>query len=102
MPLSATFGMGVHMSTLRCPKCDFEFSAGGGGDGWAKVAVSTLIAAPAVPDMATQARCPNCQHLFAEGDVRYLRSAWPVRVNTWLAIVGVAGVAWLAYRVFLA
>ncbi|MEO8655354.1 MAG: hypothetical protein ABI409_14610 [Ramlibacter sp.] len=90
------------MSTLQCPKCDFKFSDEGGGDNWAKVAVSTLMAAPAVPDMATQARCPNCHHLFAEGDVRYLRSTWPGRVGAWLVIIGVALMAWLVYRVFLA
>ena len=90
------------MSALRCPKCDFKFSDGGGGESWAKVAVSTLMAAPAVPDMATQVRCPNCHHLFTEGDVRYLRSTWPGRRTAWLAIMGVALVAWLVYLVLLA
>jgi hypothetical protein len=31
--------------------------------------------APAIPDMATQVRCPNCHHLFADGDVRYQDAA---------------------------
>lgn len=85
----------AHVSTLQCPRCDFKFPDGGSGDNWAKVAVSTLIAAPAVPDMATQVRCPNCHHLFAEGEVRHLRSTWSGRVSPWLAILGIALVAWL-------
>ncbi len=90
------------MSTLRCPKCDFKFSDGGVGEDWAKVALSTLMAAPAVPDMATQVRCPNCHHLFTEGDIRYLRTASAWRVNTWLEIIGVGVIVWLVCRVFLA
>ena len=85
------------MSTLQCPKCDFKFSDGGAGEGWAKVAVATLMAAPAVPNMATQVRCPNCHHFFTEGDIRHLRPARFGRVSTWIAIIGVALVAWLVY-----
>jgi uncharacterized C2H2 Zn-finger protein len=87
------------MATLKCPKCDSKFSA---GDGWAKAAVSTLIAAPAIPDMATQVRCPECRYLFAEGDIRYLRSSWPKGLNTGLSILGLAFIAWVAYQVLLA
>jgi hypothetical protein len=40
-------------------------------EGWARSAISLLMPAPAIPDMATQVRCQHCGHLFAEGDVRY-------------------------------
>jgi len=87
------------MANLKCPKCDSTFSA---GDGWAKTAVSMLIAAPAVPDMATQVRCPKCHHLFAEGDIRYLRSSWPKGLSMGLSIVGIVVIAWVVYRVLVA
>ncbi len=86
------------MATLNCPKCEAKFST---GDGWAKAAVSTLIAAPAVPDMATQVRCPECGHLFADGDVRYLQSKWSKSLSIGLSILGVAIVAWIIYLVLL-
>ena len=56
----------------ECPKCGTKFAT---GSGWANTAISTLMIAPAVPDMATQVRCPQCGHLFAESEVRYLRSS---------------------------
>ena len=89
------------MTTLKCPKCDHHFCV---GDGWAKAAVSTLIAAPAIPDMATQARCPKCHYLFAESDIRYLRSSWSWSrgLITGLSILGMAFIAWVAYQVLLA
>lgn len=87
------------MATLKCPNCEHIFSA---GDGWAKAAVATLIAAPAVPDMATQLRCPACHHLFAEGDIRHLRSSWPRGLKTGLSIIGVAALGWWAYHALLA
>jgi rubredoxin len=64
------------MATLQCPKCDYKFEA---DHGFAKTAVSTLIPAPAVPDMATQVRCPNCRHLFADSEVRYLSTPFSKR-----------------------
>jgi transcriptional regulator NrdR family protein len=51
------------MAEQTCPKCGTRFST---GEGWAKAAMSVLSQAPAVPDMATQVRCPHCQHVFAE------------------------------------
>jgi len=86
------------MSDLQCPKCDFRFPAEGRGHRFAQVALSTLMAAPAVPDMATQVRCPNCHALFSEGDVRYLRAGGGGRIGAWLAIAGVVFIAWVAYR----
>jgi len=89
------------MPDLQCPKCNFRFPAEGGGHRFAQVALSTLMAAPAVPDMATQVRCPNCQAVFSEGDVRYLRAGVGSRIGTWLAVAVVVFIAWLAYRLLL-
>jgi uncharacterized C2H2 Zn-finger protein len=88
----------AQMATLKCPRCDAEFP---GGEGWAQSAVSTLIAAPAVRDMATQVRCPKCHHFFAGDDIRLLRSSWSSASNWGLAIVGIVVVLWLACHAFL-
>lgn len=85
-------GREARMATLRCPRCDSGFSV---GEGWAKSALSTLIAAPAVPDMATQVRCPKCQYLFAEGEVRHLRSSWSTGLDVVLLLLALAVIAWL-------
>jgi len=70
------------MAKQTCPKCGTEFPM---SEGWARAAVSVLIPAPAVPDMASQVRCPHCQHLFADGDVRHL--APPSRTSRVLVIL---------------
>mgnify|MGYP000952805391 CR=1 FL=1 len=49
------------MAKLVCPQCGSELSS---PETWAKAALATLMAAPAVQDMATQVRCPTCQQLF--------------------------------------
>ncbi len=61
------------MAKVTCPRCETEVSTSGG---WASAAVSTTIAAPAVPDMATQIRCPNCHHVFTESEVRHNRAPY--------------------------
>jgi uncharacterized C2H2 Zn-finger protein len=78
------------MAMQECPRCGARFSA---HDGWAKVALSTLMIAPAVPDMATQVRCPRCQYLFAEGEVRYSRSRGLKGVLI-LCVLGAAVLLW--------
>jgi ribosomal protein S27E len=82
------------MAEQTCPKCGSKIPT---SEGWAKATVSLLIPAPAVPDMATQVRCPHCQHLFAEGEVRYLSSS-DSRFSRVLAIIVVAVV--LGYAVY--
>lgn len=72
------------METRTCPRCGSEVPT---GDGWAKSAVSLLMQAPAVPDMATQLRCHNCQHLFADTGVRH-EGASPVRALVGAALLG--------------
>jgi hypothetical protein len=63
-------------------------------DAWAKGALSLLIPAPAVPDMATQARCPKCQHLFSEGEIRYLRTVRPRGIK----LIVLAVLVWAVYE----
>lgn len=84
------------MVELECPRCGARFP---GGEGWAKSALSTLIVAPAVQDMATQVRCPRCQHLFAASETRHLRASWPKGSSALLVLVGVAIFAWAVYQV---
>ena len=57
------------MARIQCPNCDSKFEADGS---WASAALSALMPAPAIPDMATQVRCPNCTHLFAHGEIRHM------------------------------
>lgn len=80
------------MARLRCPRCDATFSGGGG---WAATAVAMLVPAPAVPDMATQVRCPNCGHVFAQGEVRHLGTARSAAVVVLVLVLALAGLAWL-------
>ncbi len=56
------------MASLKCPHCGASLPS---QRTWAQTAVSTLIAAPAVPDMATQVRCDKCGRLSAAGDLRH-------------------------------
>lgn len=79
------------MAKQTCPKCGTQFST---SEGWGKAALSLLMPAPAVPDMATQVRCPQCQHLFAE--IRHLRSFAPR--GSWLLVLVV--VTWAIYELF--
>jgi hypothetical protein len=84
------------MPEQTCPKCGNRFPT---GEGWAKSAVSLLIPAPAVPDMATQLRCPDCHHLFADSDIRYL-AASRFQLPRVVFIVACLGlVIWAIYQV---
>ena len=79
------------MDVLICPECDKPIPATGKWEmweRWAGVAVSTTIAAPAVPDMATRMRCPSCQHLFTRHEVRYQRASFAL--SAWLASATIA------------
>jgi predicted nucleic-acid-binding Zn-ribbon protein len=79
------------MSNQECPKCGSKFPT---GSGWANTAISTLMIAPAVPDMATQIRCPKCGQLFAEGEVRYLRSPGSKSLVFVLLLLFIGMLAW--------
>ena len=80
------------MAKFQCPKCDCKFEADGG---FAATAVSLLIPAPAVPDMATQVRCPGCQHHFADEDVRHLAMPYSKRAIALILLVAAAFFYWL-------
>ena len=83
------------MARMRCPKCGSEVPS---EDGWAKAALSTTIAAPAVTDMATQVRCPRCQVVFAQSDVLYAGASTPryLRPLAWVSTFAV--LAWALYQ----
>ena len=87
--------LGGDMAEQTCPKCGTQFST---SDGWAKAAVSLLIPAPAVPDMATQVRCPHCQHLFADGEIRHLSSSRSKVFRVLVAVAAVGVVVWAVYQ----
>jgi uncharacterized C2H2 Zn-finger protein len=85
------------MEERTCPKCGTQFPT---SEGWAKAAVSVLIPAPAVRDMATQVRCPHCHHLFADGEIRQLSSS-RFKVSRVLVVVAVISVVvWVIYQLF--
>jgi endogenous inhibitor of DNA gyrase (YacG/DUF329 family) len=85
------------MAEQTCPKCGARFHRfQTTGDAWAKSVVSLLNPAPAVRDMVTQVRCPHCQHLFADGDVRYL-APWSRRARVLLLIACLIVFAWAVY-----
>lgn len=79
------------MAKLHCPRCQTVVAL---ADGWAAAAVSTTIPAPAVPDMATQVRCPNCQLLFAAADVRHEAAARLGPLHLVLVLAVLAALAW--------
>ena len=85
------------MAQQECPKCGTRFTA---SKDWANAAVATLIDAPAVPDMATQVRCPQCQHLFAESEIRYQRSSGLTGLAAALWLLGAAFVIWAVYQMY--
>ena len=85
------------MASLNCPRCGASMPS---RRSWAQAAVSTLIAAPAVPDMATQVRCDHCGHVSAASDLRYTAAGHiePARVVLW--VVAAAVVVWALAQLF--
>jgi uncharacterized C2H2 Zn-finger protein len=82
------------MGDEECPKCGAHFPA---ADAWAKSALSILVVAPAVQDLATQVRCPQCGHVFPEREVRHLRSSRPIGLMILLALLGASVLIWAIY-----
>jgi uncharacterized C2H2 Zn-finger protein len=78
------------MAQQTCPRCGNRFET---SRNWGSAALSLLMPAPAVRDMATQVRCPHCQHVFADSDVRYKTASGKAlrRIALWS---GVALVLW--------
>ncbi len=71
------------MASLNCPNCGAPMPS---RRTWAQAAVSTLIAAPAIPDMATQVRCDKCGRVSAASDLRYaaVEHLTPLRLLLWI------------------
>jgi len=82
------------MGDEECPKCGAHFPT---ADAWAKSALSTLVVAPAVQDLATQVRCPHCGHVFPEREARHLRTSWPMGLMIFLALLVAAVLVWALY-----
>jgi len=92
MKSSATSGVEEVMATLQCPHCGNPIES---KRTWAQAAVSTLIPAPAVPDMATQVRCGKCGRVSAASDLRTDTADKLTKPHLALWIVGVVAVLWV-------
>lgn len=79
------------MATLRCPHCDNPIPS---ERTWAQAAVSSLMQAPAVPDMATQVRCAKCGRVSAASDLRTDTADTLTKAHLALWIAGVVVVVW--------
>ena len=82
------------MASLKCPHCGASLP---GQRTWAQTAVSTLIAAPAVPDMATQVRCEKCGRLSAASNLRptAAEAFKAPRLLPWLVVIAVVVFAFI-------
>jgi len=79
------------MAKVVCPKCQTEVPMSGG---WAAAAVASTIAAPAVPDMATQSRCPNCDYVFGQSEVRHETPPYLKPVHLVWVLAALAFLVW--------
>lgn len=86
------------MASLHCPHCGASIPT---HRSWAEVAISTLVPAPAVPDMATQVRCNACGRVSAASDLRYSVADRfrPKRLVLWLVVAGVLLLAFTSVAV---
>lgn len=79
------------MESPRCPHCGAPLPV---KRSWSQVAVSTLMAAPAIPDMSTQVRCASCGRVSAASELRYT-AADQFRLH-WV-LLGAAAVGFAAW-----
>ena len=82
------------MANQKCPKCGANVPV---TRDWGTAALSIFSTAPAVRDMATQARCPNCGHVFADGEIRYRQSTGSRGLLILLALVVACLLVWSVY-----
>lgn len=87
-----------HMAKLKCPHCGNSIDA---ERTWAQAALSTLMAAPAIPDMATQVRCTKCGRVSAASDMRTDAAGNRSRLHLAAWFLGVALVVWAVVELFL-
>jgi endogenous inhibitor of DNA gyrase (YacG/DUF329 family) len=83
------------MATLKCPHCGNRIES---ERTWAQAAVSTLIPASAIPDMATQVRCAKCGRVSAASDLRSDTADKLTKPHLALWIVGVVVVVWAVFE----
>jgi len=79
------------MASLKCPHCDAPMP---NQRTWAEAALSTLMAAPAVSDMATQRRCDHCGRISAASDLRYTVADRFKTTRLLLWVIAAAFLAW--------
>jgi hypothetical protein len=85
------------MAWLKCPHCDAPMPD---QRTWSEAALSTLIAAPAVADMATQRRCDNCGRVSAASDLRHTVADRFNTTRLLLWVVAAAFLAWVLMQLF--
>lgn len=85
------------MATLKCPHCGKPMAS---ERTWAQAAMSTLMAAPAIPDMATQVRCPNCGRVSAASELRADGAGPFTKAHVALWLGGLAVVVWAVVTLF--
>jgi predicted RNA-binding Zn-ribbon protein involved in translation (DUF1610 family) len=83
------------MASLHCPHCGASLPS---QRSWAEVAISTLISAPAVPDMATQMRCTSCGRMSASSSLRHAVADRFRAAQLLLAFASVVFLAWALWR----
>ena len=82
------------MESPKCPHCGAQLPI---KRSWSQVVVSTLMAAPAIPDMSTQVRCDSCGQVSAASELRYT-VADQIRIHWLLLVAAAIGVAvWLLW-----
>lgn len=91
MESPATSGVEEAMATLKCPHCGSRIES---ERTWVQAAVSTLMPAPAIPDMATEVRCAECGRVSAASDLRSDTADRLAKPHLALWIVGVVVVVW--------
>ena len=93
----ATSHLEGNIAMLRCPHCGSPVKS---ERTWAQAAVATLMAAPAIPQMATQVRCTACGRLSTASDLRIDAADKFTKPHLALWIVGLALLVWLAVWLF--
>jgi ribosomal protein S26 len=82
------------MASLFCPHCGAAVPS---ERTWAQAAVSTLITAPAVADMATQVRCSNCGRVFAASELCHTVADRFQRAQVAVWVVAAVFAAWVLW-----
>lgn len=98
MWVSPTSDVEDDMSKLRCPHCGQPINS---ERTWAQTALSSLMAAPAIPDMATQVRCNHCGKVSAASDMRLDAAYKSTKLHLAVWVLGAALVVWAVVELLL-